>query len=595
MATGGKPGSALAMSEYFEAGDPRFLDELLATRSDRLLGNLAPGWYRDPRPASRQALVAYVLDGCDRPRHRLLVKRLYKLAEAARDDELMGCFLVAFDRASRRELVERRGYDWKTRETWREWRLVLDKAVAGRDGYRIAATRENPQWARLPDARRRDLQQRAERERYALDRFSRRTRRYLQRRTFRYLRGLALADPARYGRAVRAALVRYRDEHLDKPEKILDAWGLVHALWWGEAVLDRRPGGVVLAAGRTLAEVKPAPCCPAAWEAPAVSLDELFDLAVRAGSRTVRTWTIAFLEARRGAELATLPIDRLRPLLASPHPELQTFGARLLRSAAGLESLPVSAWLELLSLDNAEALPLLCELVARHVAPARLTLAQKVSLCCARPAPVAELGLSWLRAQTAFAAADLEALLPLSGAAAPRTRAAAARWLCDLLAASPQATPHHLRELVDARFADVRGPALELLAGPRFSGETALWAAAAESPYDDVRAALVKHLEASLDGLSADALRHLWATSILAVHRGGKAKRLVAAQVARRIVARPDEAAALLPLLRHLLRSVRAPERRAALGPLVQAALAAPALRAAVAAGIPELDLGEAA
>lgn len=46
-------------------------------------------------------------------------------------------------------------------------------------------------------------------------RFSRRTRTYLCRRAFRYFRALARKDAARYGHAIRAALLLYRDANLE--------------------------------------------------------------------------------------------------------------------------------------------------------------------------------------------------------------------------------------------------------------------------------------------------------------------------------------------------------------------------------------------
>jgi len=62
-------------------------------------------------------------------------------------------------------------------------------------------------------------------------------------------------------------------------------------------------------------------------------------------------------------------------------------------------------------------------------------------------------------------------------------------------------------------------------------------------------------------------------------------------QIAERVAAHPDEAAALLPLLSIALRSLRAPERRAALAALVRAVDRQPALAAAVAESVPELRI----
>jgi len=80
-------------------------------------------------------------------------------------------------------------------------------------------------------------------------------------------------------------------------------------------------------------------------------------------------------------------------------------------------------------------------------------------------------------------------------------------------------------------------------------------------------------------------------TALLAVHRGGKAKPEVARQIARRIVEDPAQAHELLPLLGIALRSLRHPEKRAALAALVRAAETRPALRAHATAVLPELTI----
>jgi hypothetical protein len=540
--------SSLLLDETFEASDPRFLEELLRFTGEQRLGAWAERLYTDGRPFARAALLGYIDDGCDRDHHRALVKRLFKRAEAAGDDEVMAHFLVAFDRLSRREVREVQRWDWSTRQSHTAFVLARLPLPGGHS------------------------------------RFSRETRLYLGRRAWRYFRRLGWKDPARYGRAIRLVLPLYRDEHLAKAENVLDAWGLVHALYHGASALDRNPGGVRLQAGRTLAELEPAPFAPQAWSD---CQPELLALVEKAGSRTVRAWAIAWVRARY--DLTGLPIARVRAFLSSPHDEVQLFGAELLETASGLDRLSVAEWMELLKVENPAALPLVCELVARHVTPARLRVEDCVELGCSPAAPVAELGLRWLREKRDV---PLPAVLGLGEAAAPRVRADAVAWLVDRLRQSPEARPEHLRELVDARHADTRERALALMSEePRFREAETLWAALPESPYDDVRAKLVAHLEERLAALPPGSLRHLWVTSLLAVHRGGKAKPQVAHQIARRVVDQPHEAAELLPLLGIALRSLRQPEKRAALAALVRAAERRPALRAQIAERLPELAI----
>src|SRR5687767_9344065 len=103
--TEGRPmaaGSWSLAEELFAREDPGFVDELRrVTFADRL-GDFAARWFADPRPFARQALFDYLSRPLSCYRHEPLVKRLFKRAEAAGDDELMGAFLVAFDRSIRR-------------------------------------------------------------------------------------------------------------------------------------------------------------------------------------------------------------------------------------------------------------------------------------------------------------------------------------------------------------------------------------------------------------------------------------------------------------------------------------------------------------
>lgn len=553
--------STLLLDEAFAAGDERFFAALIESTAAKKLKSLADPWYGDARPFARTMLLRYIDDGGDRPHHRALVKTLFKLAELNEDDEAMGHFLVAFDRLIQRTARRTTVWNRATRESEIGVGMQADKRVPEKVGNRDTK---------------------------AL-RFSQRTRRYLRRRAFRYFRVLARRDPSRYGAAIRAALARYQDAHLDTPSQILDAWGLMHALYWSSPVLDRAPKGIRIAEGRSLAELSPAPFCPESWGG---SLNGLLALCEKAGSRTVRVFTIGLLERDYAAVLRSVKVTRLKGLLRSPHDEVQTFAAKLLRTATGIESLTVEEWLGLLRIDNATALPLLCELVVKHLLPDRLTLAQCVDLACARPAPVAEVGLRWAKQKPLRTEADLVTVVGLARAESERTREAAIDWVTGLLAASDTAPDLLVRDLLDARHADVRERALALfLRAPRYRDSTVLWAALSESPYDDVRAFLVKHLKERESTFAPETLRHVWATILLGVHRGGKSKRAALRQIAERVARRPADAGSLLPLLGLALRSVRPPERRAALAAVARAAFQEPALRAAIARYLPEIAL----
>lgn len=551
-------GSSLLLDEYFASGDERFLGEVFRSALEKKLGSMAARWYADARPFARAALLRYIDDGCDRPHHRALVKHLFKAAETAGDDEVMGHFMVALDRLTRRHLKRISRYDWRTREMTSGSVLRSDPSLPG-DVH--AAARAS--------------------------RFSRATRLYLARRAWRYFRYLAFREPERYIRAMRAALPLYEDENLQKAERLLDAWGLMHALYWGSPVLERDPRGIRVAEGQTLAQLEPAPLRPELWNDFAALL-ELFETS---RSRTVRNWSLRLVRDRFAEELRQLPLDAVKRLLRSPHDEVQNVGAELLRNVRGLEAMPIADWLELLAIGNHEVVALVAELMAKHVAPERLTLAQLVQLASGRVAPVAELGFGWLEARAIRNADELRDVLRLANAETPGVRERATKWLL-ALSTNDFFAAEHLRDLLDSRFDDTRTTAFAFaLAEPRYRTDVRVWQALAESPYDDMRAALIAHLASVERELERTSIRHVWATTLLGVHRGGRAKKEVIAQIATRIVATPTEADELLPLLAISLRSIRAPERRTALGALAQAAYRNPSLRASIGQHMPELQL----
>ena len=548
----------MLLDELFETGSRRFLPVLLETSAHQKLTAFAERFYTDRRPWARQALLDYIDDGCDRPWHRGLVKRLFKRAERAGDDEAMVHFMVAFDRLIEHKLSKRSRWSWQTGE----WLVYYSKKREGHYPARLVGDK-----LRWPY-------------------FSKSTRLYLQRRALRYLRRIGWHDRERFRKAAIAALVLYRDDHREHPVRLVDAWGLMHLLYHGSGVIWRDPRGIRIQHGRTLGELAPAPLHPDAWRG---CLEDLLDLAVRAQALVVRRFAITWLEKEYAEELAALDIERLRPLLTSPHGEVQLFAVKLLKGAKGLEKLPVRAWLALLAIDNPLAIPILCELVEQCVTPDRLTLEQCVDLACARPQPVAALGLSWTRSKSP-GPDDLAVVARLRDAQAPAVRDEGVAWLTAMV--RDHGSPELVRDLIDARYDDVRVKALELIEEvDRFRDEPSLWAALAESPYDDARGFLIRHLRSRLAFLSEGSVRYIWATTLLNVHRGSRTKRLVLRQLAERIVAEPAKADELLPLLAVTLRSVREPERVAALAAIGRAAFDDPSLRTAIGLHVPELEL----
>lgn len=554
--------STLLLSEYFDAGDERFLAELYASNAARKLQVFGPKWFADKRRFARDALLAYIDDGCDRPHHRPLVKKLFKHAESAGDDELMAHFMVAFDKIAPRVFVTKKR---RLPGTYTKGKVQLLRDDPSLPNYRSVADR--------------------------VGRFTVKTRRYLQRRAWRFFRAMARRSPVEYVRVMSWILAQYGDGQFDPPQKLLDAWGLVHALFWGSEALDRQFDGVRVTRGRSMAELAPAPYAEEAWRE-SYAFEPLFIMLTRGQSAMVRNVAAGLLKEHHRDALNEIGVESLLALLKSPHTQAQSLGAELIEKSSGLSRLTLAEWLELLAVDNPYALPVLAKMVLKFVTPSRVSLEQCVQLAMSRPAPVAELGFEWLKARKLASAEEFDAVLAVRNAPAEIVRAPAVRWLLGVFESSEFAKPEHVRELVDSRYEDVRKCALESLeSAGRFADEPLLWAALAESPYAEVRAFLLAHLALRSSALDEGSLRHLWASVLLAVHRGSRAKQRAITQVARAVADEPAKADELLPLLAVALRSVRAPERRGALAAMAQAVAKNPSLASAVTRHVPELRM----
>lgn len=554
------------------------MGEVLGSSDARGLGAFAGKWISDPRPELRVMLLEYVSRGLMTPHHQPLAKRLFKLAESKKDDELMGRFLVALDRSTQQRLRNRTTFDFTSREYVTTQILEADPSVPRGS----APTRKTPPVdGRCPPL---------PRFKYHLPTFTLKTRRYLQRRAWRYFRTIGKSEPARYAQVMSQVLAGYADQHFTKPVDLLGAWGLSNALYRVSSVIEPGRSGFDVAPGRSLAELQPAPAFLEAWKlAPA----PLFVLLGSAGARVVRRFAIAMLEAHHAG---TVPETRvIRGWLDSPHEEVQTFAAKLLERAPGLERWTLSEWLELLRIESPNVVHALARLFQKHVAPERIDPPTALALALSPLAPIGEIGLGSLKSRPINSADDIRFLLPLAEAGAESVRRDGVSWLISKLDDSPYVTPYHARLLLDSSHRDVRDRACSwVFSSESLRGQTLLWSAMAETPYDDVRAALLVGLERVRPALPASSVRAVWASVILAVHRGSRAKPRAARQVAERIAAHPEEADQLLPLLSILLRSLRSPERASGLAAIATAAFSNPDLLPAIARHLPGVELVEA-
>lgn len=478
-------GNILVVHEYFDAGHPSFLTELRSTCAPKKIRAFAEKWYADPRPWAREQLHAYLDQPFNCVGHEPLIKKLFKLAEAAGDDATMGRFLVALDRAVRRN----------------EWRRIEPSAFL----------------------------------------FSLATRRYLRRRAWRYFRRIGFRDPARYRAAVRKILPLYREEDCDSGVHLLDNWGLVHILFHRSTVLRAQTTGWFVREGLALRDLRVAPMFPV----------DVLEILVAANARPIRRAMMQCLPE-------TAPFEIVLRLLEHDDGEMQELGLRFFPTT----QVPSDAWERLLRIRNVEVLEAICERVPKDQPVDRLFEFAKSPL-----GPLARLGVDGL----ANAPAPRERFLDLAQVRVPTVAADAVALARERLT---PAQPDEILAFLDARLKAVRDAAWEWFAESPSSPES--WAKLAESPYDDIRFALLRHLERGNE--------QLWASVLLNIHRGNRVKRIAIAQVAREAERDPK----YLPLLAVAARSVRAPEFRAGLAAVVRVARTHPDL---VARHFPELRL----
>ena len=408
----------LLAEEYFGAEDPRFLQAIRAVRQPKALAGFVDRWKHDVRPFARTQILAYLAEPLDSVGHNVVVKRWFKHAEEQGDDEIMAAMLVALDVLVRRVRRTRQRYDWRAREIWTEERLVTPRDVLpreltvkrhgwnGREYAEYTAPASIPRNGRL---------------------FSHRTRAYLRRRAWRYFRRLGYQHPERYVPAVARALTQYQDDDLARGENILDSWGLVHACFRGHAALEFTSSQIRLKEGRSIGDLTPAPRFAALWQSPEAA-KTLFSLIRQARSRLVRLWAMELLRQEHAVRLAEVPVEELFALLEHADEEVQQFAARLLEASPATSRLPIATWFKLLATQNTLALEAICRAMQRHVAGERLSLDDCLRLACSPPAPVARLGLTFLKARSIASAEDRRALAAVADTRCAATAGELAAW-----------------------------------------------------------------------------------------------------------------------------------------------------------------------
>lgn len=607
-------GSFALVEELFARGDPAFVAEIRKVHDADRLAGFAARWLADQRPVAQQLLFDYLALPLNAFRHEALVKRLFKGVEKANDHELMGAFLVAFDRSIRRQrkTITRYKHDsfasrGLAEQQQRKW---------ADEGYEIGPVNEYSGWFHFYATKREEVivappctmpremprlrlhdwrgnepvsdQLRASYEkRFVL--FSVPTRRYLRRRAWRYFRKLGKINESNYRDAAVAYLKRYTDADVDSDIHLLDNWGLVHTLFHHSPALVHPAKGFELAEGKTLADLTPAPSFPRAW---INSPEPLFDLMTSAPSRTVRQWALVMLKSHQQSWLHSRPVDVLLKLTDHADPNVAALGFDLLEAHSELASVPIEAWLARLAGEDLDKLQRLSKLLSEHLDAKRVSLADTVKLAMHRSLPVASLGLLLLRRHS-VTESDLPKLLTLTQAECESIRPELAGWLRDALKKLGSPRAEWLLEFLDSKYADVRAVGWTWLQETPLKDEPAIWHKLLESPYDDIQGPLVAELTERAKDAGRDLVQFLWASVLVNIHRGGRYKPGVVAQINQRLENHPQEAGQLLPLLAIALRSLRGPEFRAGLTGVVSLLETQRELAPAIARQFPELQMTE--
>lgn len=573
--------SFLLIEEYFASGDDRFADALREFHVAGSLATIADKWKKDPRPWARQQILKYLDLPLDAAAHETVVKRLFKHAEEARDDELVAAFAAAFDRLVRRVRRTRWGWDFRSRESWSEEVL---RAIPDSLPTPSPSAKRGPVTPAFHSVTATD-------KRYRL--FSHHTRCYLRRRAWRYLRRIGYSAPDSYPQAVARMLGRYRDEDFARGENILDSWGLLHACFGESEVLEFGASHARIHDGRSLGELTAAPMFPDTWERPD-SGRVLLDLLRLAPSRLVRVWSIQLLRRDHAELFRAMPIADIRRLLEHPDEEIQILGAQVLEQSTELAKLPVSGWLELLNVRNPTVLETICRLMAQHVRSERLDLAQCVQLASAKSVPVARLGFGFLRDREIRTEAEREIIAQLADAQCPAIGIELARWALVRLGAADVYRMERVIRFFDSLVREVREGAWTWLT-PESPGwhDSGLWSRLVETPYDDVRLHFVAAIQqrAGVPGVGAENLSSLWCAVLLGIHRGGRHKLIALRQISDALRNHPENAELLLPVVAVAIRSVRPSEARAGLAAVVAAVEARPELETPIGRVLPELEL----
>ncbi|MEN1678432.1 MAG: hypothetical protein AAGJ46_02490 [Planctomycetota bacterium] len=576
--------AAIATAEgYFAAEDDRFVEALRLVEDSQQLAAFATTWGADGRSWAQRQQLNYLRSKPNCIGHQPVIKRLFKRAESDANHPVMAACAALFDRIVRHQRKTRYRYDWRSGSSWQEDYLAAQGAALpyGRKQEGINPFTGEPIVFHAPPPG------------AGATYFSYRTRYYLQRRAWRYFRRLALASPEQYVDAALLVLREYTDADFDRGERLLDSWTLMQMAFREHPALEFGRERVRVAEGGSLSQLQAAPRFRHLWQT-GEAFDHLIALMTDAPSRLVRVWAMQLIEEDHGERVAQLPASALIDWLESRDEDIRRFAIRLLKTSRGVRDLPIEKWLELIDRVPPEALPDLCDVVATHAKADDLSLQDCVELALRQPSSVAELGLKWLKAKQAPTEDDHEQLARLADVRCFAIAEEAADFALEHVGSQDDYDRDLVSRFFDSLQPGVRRRAKAWLEAEQCPGanDPVLFSRLLETPFDDLRLAVIDLLEKRTPpGEARDGLATVWASVLLGVHRGGRQKLKATRQLAAELVAHPEQADKLLPVLAAAVRSVRGPESRAGLAAVVASLATRPELAEAIARHLPELQL----
>ncbi len=558
----------LRPAELLEQSHELPVEVLRQLQDPRWLAAIAELFVVDRRPDSRALLLRYLRTPLNAPGHEIFIRKLLRHAEFHADDQVLGLLLVALDRTIRRRICLA-GSDKSAVADLSE-NALLDVA----DGTGDKMVLKTPAGTILPrltgvtpvtdafvvtiDSGKAD----GSRGNSPQFLFSVTTRRYLQRRLWRYFRKLGEQFPDRYAESVFLLLQEYRDSDTPEGLSLLDCHGLMHCLFGESPVVLATKAGWKLRRGCRLAELSAAPMFPEIWrQAP----HRLWQLARFKNCRVVRQWASQLLQCEHPDTPAQAQLPEIAELLALDDPDSCRLAVALLENDRRWLQLTAGQWETLLSAIPENRASAVTSLIRNALDSAEtLPEIRRAILCSPWPEQTAAALQSIVRHSQNVMETALELLQLAAPASAFRT-SVITQWVWSILETCEPPAADRLLPLLENPQSCVRSIAMGWL-----QGQTLLWTSPEltlrilQSEYSDVRHWLVTqtnnhlahliHRHADLPAVAV-ALARLWRTVVSEPSCTVERHKDVLQQVAQRLQKKMEEQTELLPILAQGLHS----------------------------------------